>query len=121
MVHRGLVGLGLKELKLSPGTFVLHLNGKLCGVMAIHVDDLRMACAPNAWAITEKNRTVFHFGEWKDATKETVKFCGRWETPVPDHAQDHGDDGWLGPEAQVSRMRPSLMQRRSGWHQWEAS
>ena len=62
---------------------MLHLNGKLCGVMAIHVDDLRMACAPNAWAITEKNRTVFHFGEWKDATKEAVKFCGRWEPQCP--------------------------------------
>ncbi|CAE7756515.1 RE2 [Symbiodinium sp. CCMP2456] len=83
-LKRGLVSLGLKELKLSPGTFVLHLKGKLRGILSIHVDDLRMAFDRIAEAILEKLRTVFHFGEWKDATTETVKFCGRWERQCPD-------------------------------------
>ena len=82
-LKRGLISLGLKELKLSPGTFVLHREGRLCGILSIHVDDLRMAFDKAVGYILEKLRNVFHFGDWKDATTDTVKFCGRWERQCP--------------------------------------
>ncbi|CAE7682647.1 RE2 [Symbiodinium necroappetens] len=78
-LRRGLLEIGLKELKLSPGTFVLHVKGALRGILSIHVDDLRMAFHPEFQYVLDRLRETFKFGEWQCATQQTVKFCGRWE------------------------------------------
>ncbi|CAE7326527.1 psaC [Symbiodinium sp. CCMP2456] len=82
-LKRGLEDVGLKELKLSPGTFVFHVGGELQGILAIHVDDIRMAFAAAYEYVLNNLREKFHFGEWKTATEEVVKFCGRWEKQCP--------------------------------------
>ena len=82
-LRRGLLEIGLKELKLSPGTFVLHVRGHLRGILSIHVDDLRMAFRPEFQQVLDKLRQTFQFGEWQSATEMTVKFCGRWERQCP--------------------------------------
>ncbi|CAE7373456.1 RE1 [Symbiodinium sp. CCMP2592] len=82
-LRRGLLELGLRELKLSPGTFVFHWNGSLKGIIAVHVDDLRIAFHPKFEYILQELRKTFSFGEWKTALNETVKFCGRWERQCP--------------------------------------
>ncbi|CAE7425559.1 psaC, partial [Symbiodinium necroappetens] len=78
-LRRGLIDVGLKELKLSPGTFVFHHRGELRGIVAVHVDDLRISFDPKFEYVLDKLRQAFSFGEWKSALTETVKFCGRWE------------------------------------------
>ena len=82
-LKRGLEELGLKELKLSPGTFVLHLRGRFMGIMTIHVDDLRMGFHSKAEYVLVALKRTFNFGEWRSATNELVKFCGRWEKQCP--------------------------------------
>ena len=86
-LKRGLHEIGLRELKLSPGTFVFHVGGALRGVLSIHVDDLRIAFHPDEEKILDKLQGVFRFGDWKEATQETVKFCGRWEKQCPETFQ----------------------------------
>ena len=78
-LERGLEELGMRELKLSPGTFVYHVNMELKGIMAVHVDDIRMAFCPTCGEILEMLRQQYPFGDWKDATEEVMKFCGRWK------------------------------------------
>ncbi|CAE7216981.1 psaC [Symbiodinium sp. CCMP2592] len=80
---RVLIELGLKELKLSPGTFVYFNEGELKGILTIHVDDLRMAFDPNHQDVLERLRERFRFGEWRSALEEVIKFCGRWEKQCP--------------------------------------
>ena len=82
-LKRGLEELGLRELKLSPGTFVYHHGSCFKGILAFHVDDLRMAFHPDSEHVLVELRAKFHFGEWKEAVSETVKFCGRWEKQDP--------------------------------------
>eukprot|EP00439_Symbiodinium_sp_Y106_P019106 s7910_g2.t1 len=79
----GLLEIGLKELKLSPGTFVLHIRGSLRGILSIHVDDLRMAFHLEFQCVLDKLRQTFQFGEWQSATQKTVQSCGRWEKQCP--------------------------------------
>ena len=79
----GLLEIGLKELKLSPGTFVLHIRGSLRGILSIHVDDLRMAFHLEFQCVLDKLRQTFQFGEWQSATEKTVQSCGRWEKQCP--------------------------------------
>ena len=83
-LKRGLESLGLKELRLAPGTFTYHVRGKFRGVLAIHVDDIRMAFHPMFEDILEKLKELFRFGEWQDALSKKVKFCGRWESQDPE-------------------------------------
>ena len=59
-LRRGLLEIGMSELKLSPGTFILHVNGTLAGILAIHVGDLRMAFHPEAECVLERLRETFH-------------------------------------------------------------
>ncbi|CAE7261787.1 RE1 [Symbiodinium necroappetens] len=82
-LKRVLLGLGLNELKLSPGTFVLHERGELKGILTVHVDDLRMAFHPDRQDFLDQLKDAFKFGDWKSAMNETVKFCGRWEKQCP--------------------------------------
>ena len=86
-LKRGLEELGMRELKLSAGTFVFHDTGELRGIMAIHVDDIRMAFSPEYEYVLDQLQGKFRFGDWKDATLETVKFCGRWERQDPNTYQ----------------------------------
>ena len=72
-----------KELRLAPGTFALHVRGHFRGVLAVHVDDVRMAFHPLFEHILDKLKDVFKFGEWQDAMSQKVKFCGRWESQDP--------------------------------------
>ncbi|CAE7809264.1 unnamed protein product [Symbiodinium microadriaticum] len=82
-LRRGLVDVGLKELKLSRGTFVFHHQGEMRGVVAVHVDDFRISFDPKFDYFLNKLRETFSFGDWKMALNETVKFCGRWERQCP--------------------------------------
>ena len=79
-LKRGLESLGLKELKLAPGTFAFHVRGRFRGVLAVHVDDIRMAFHPLSEHLLDKLKDLFKFGEWQDAMSKKVKFCGRWES-----------------------------------------
>ena len=78
-LQRGLESLGL----LAPGTFTFHVRGHFRGVLAVHVDDIRMAFHPLFEHLLDKLKDLFKFGEWQDAMSKKVKFCGRWESQDP--------------------------------------
>ena len=44
---------------------------------------LRIAFRPLFENVLKKLQNLFHFGEWKDASLEKVKFCGQWESQGP--------------------------------------
>ena len=125
-LRRGLLELGLRELKLSPGTFVFHAGGTLRGVLAVHVDDLRIAFDPQYEYILTELRKTFTFGDWKTALTETVKFCGRWEKQCSETFKVTVT--WTATPTSYRILRNvgseianhSRMRRRSGWLRWEA-
>ena len=119
-LRRGLVDVGLKELKLSRGTFVFHHQGEMRGVVAVHVDDFRISFDPKFDYVLNKLRETFSFGDWKMALNETVKFCGRWERQCPKTFQVTVTmDGYahklLDPPQQAQGDRQPLTDAEKKW------
>ena len=70
----------MKELKLLPGVFVAHHpDGKLRAVACIHVDDTRYCGDATSQVIWDQVHEALNFGDYRKATDDWVKFCGRWE------------------------------------------
>ena len=75
-----LEGASMKELALLPGVFVAHHpDGRLRAMACIHVDDTRYCGDETSQEIWDKVHEVLRFGDYRKATDDWVKFCGRWE------------------------------------------
>ena len=69
-------GTGLRESKLIPCLFMKHIDGRLVGLITLHVDDALLAGGPEVesdWVALQKQ---LKFGSWTDL-KEGGKFLGR--------------------------------------------
>lgn len=75
----------MKELKLLPGVFVAHHpDGRLRAVACIHVDDTRYCGDETSQCIWDQVHAALNFGDYRKATDDWVKFCGRWEKQNPE-------------------------------------
>ena len=71
--------LGYQESKLDPCLFKLFESGKLCGLLAIEVDDI-LACGKGLHLKKiEELKTLYNFGKWVDLRDSTqgASFNGR--------------------------------------------
>ena len=77
--------LGAREWALIPGVFSFFHEGRVVAMLACHVDDIRMIGDPvESPKIWDKLKEEFTFGEWRDASEDWVKFCGRYEKQLED-------------------------------------
>ena len=80
-----LLRLGWMRSRLEPCVWRMFDQGKLIGLLGVHVDDV-LICGHGSLfeSQVEKLRNTFPFGSWKDARKETVVFCGAELRQEPD-------------------------------------
>ena len=68
---------GWKQCVLEPCIWRLFSEGKLVGLLGVHVDDVIVSgSGPVYEAKITELRNTFPFGSWKSAQKEKTVFCG---------------------------------------------
>ena len=72
-----LENINFRESKFIPCLFMKHVNGKLCGLVTLHVDDAMLTGSPEVQADWEVLRKKLKFGSWT-SLHEGGKFLGRW-------------------------------------------
>ena len=81
-----LENINFRESKFIPCLFMKHVNGKLCGLVTLHVDDAMLTGSPEVQADWEMLRKKLKFGSWT-SLHEGGKFLGRWMKQSDDNRQ----------------------------------
>ena len=61
-----------------------HPDGRLRAVACIHVDDTRYCGDETSQSTWDRVHAALNFGDYRKATDDWVKFCGRWEKQNPE-------------------------------------
>lgn len=70
--------MGFKESKIIPCLFFTNVDGRLCGLATLHVDDVLLTGDPQVMKpVWDKLRSHLKFGSWT-SLREGGKFLGRW-------------------------------------------